>query len=85
MGRPVITTSIRGMSDFILDGVTGLLVAAGDADELRGAIVRLLDDPHLAEEIGGHAREWVEAHGSVAAYVPRIVRAACVQRNGSAG
>lgn len=51
-GRAVIATSVGGLAEDIEDGVSGLLVAPGDIDALARSIVRLLDDPHLAERLG---------------------------------
>src|SRR5207302_3189455 len=42
--RPVIATSIGGLGELVEDGVTGHLVAAGEAEPLRDAIVRLGSD-----------------------------------------
>jgi hypothetical protein len=39
------------------DGVTGLLVPAGDPTALRAALVELLGDPALRARLGGAARE----------------------------
>ena len=55
-GRPVIASRIGGITDVVLDGETGLLVAPGDADALRGAIQRLIQDPHLREQMGRAAQ-----------------------------
>jgi glycosyltransferase involved in cell wall biosynthesis len=46
-GRTVIGTRPGGHEDIIDDGVSGLLVAAGDADALTAALRLLLDDPDL--------------------------------------
>jgi glycosyltransferase involved in cell wall biosynthesis len=56
-GRPVIASRVGGITDIVLDGVTGLLVPPGDADALRGAIQRLLDEPDLRQQMGGAAEQ----------------------------
>ena len=43
-----------GLTDSIVDGVTGLLV--DDHDELVGGIERLLTDPVLRDQLGGKAQ-----------------------------
>jgi len=55
--RPVVATNVGGNPDAVRDGVTGLLVPAGDADALGAAIRRLYSDPTLRMEFGeaGHA------------------------------
>jgi glycosyltransferase involved in cell wall biosynthesis len=60
LGRPVIAARTGGLADIISDGKTGLLVKAGDAVELVGAIKRLAADPDLRGRIGRAARAHVE-------------------------
>ena len=54
-GRPVVATAVGGLVDAIDDGVTGLLVAPGDATALRTAIERLLGDRELRNSLGANA------------------------------
>ena len=58
-GRPVVSTHIAGVRELVRDGETGLLVAPGSAEELAGAIGRLLDDAELRERIADAGRECV--------------------------
>lgn len=51
-GRPVIASAIGDLPEAIEDGVSGLLVAAGDTEELAGAMLRILRDPALAARLG---------------------------------
>jgi glycosyltransferase involved in cell wall biosynthesis/SAM-dependent methyltransferase len=57
--RPVVASSVGGLTDAIEDGVTGLLVPPGDADALRAALERLLDDAELRSRLGEAGRELV--------------------------
>jgi glycosyltransferase involved in cell wall biosynthesis len=68
-GRPVVATSVGGLADAIEDGVTGLLVPPGDPSALRGALVRLLEDPALRRRLGGDARASLEQEDVGAALV----------------
>lgn len=52
MALPVVATRVPGCVDAVIDGVTGTLVAAGDADGLAGALRRYLDDARLGAEHG---------------------------------
>jgi trehalose synthase len=58
--RPVVASRVGGIQDQIVEGESGLLVA--DPRDLAGfgaAIVRLLNDPAWAEDVGRSARERV--------------------------
>ena len=50
-GRPVISSRCGGPEDTIQDGVNGMLVAANDADALRGAIQALIDQPQRVQAL----------------------------------
>ena len=60
-GRPVITTSIGGITDLIVDGESGLLVRPGDDRELAAAMGRVLADGGLRAQLGAGALEKVHA------------------------
>ena len=61
--RPLIATNVGGIPDLVEHGVTGLLVAPGDAGALAKAIEHLLAEPAHAEEMGRRARErWEERY-----------------------
>ena len=63
-GRPVIATDAVGAAagGLVRDGETGLVVAAGDAAALSGAMGRLLGDRELRERLGAAGREEVAAY-----------------------
>jgi glycosyltransferase involved in cell wall biosynthesis len=56
-GRAVVSSSIGGTDELIEDGVSGLLVAPGDAGALGGAIKRLLGDDGLRTAMAARGRE----------------------------
>jgi glycosyltransferase involved in cell wall biosynthesis len=74
MGKAVITTKTTGQRDTIRDGENGLYVPPGDADALRAAIARLLDNPAEAERMGSQARRDLEADWTLDHWVERIAR-----------
>jgi glycosyltransferase involved in cell wall biosynthesis len=59
MGKPVIAARSGGLTDIVVDGETGLLVAPGDPQALRVAIQSLLDDPALRAHMGALAKQRV--------------------------
>ncbi len=64
-GKPVIATSVDGVPELILPGVTGVLVPIGDPPALAGAIEAVFADPDGARQMGRDARQHVEARWSV--------------------
>ena len=47
-GLPVVSTRVGGVPYIVRDGVTALLVDAGDAEAMAAAVLRLLRDAELA-------------------------------------
>ncbi|HEV7771543.1 MAG TPA: glycosyltransferase [Solirubrobacterales bacterium] len=72
-GRAVIGTRPGGHEDMVKDGRTGLLVAAGDADELLLAMSLLIADHELREGLGQRAKARARAY-SAAAVLPELER-----------
>jgi glycosyltransferase involved in cell wall biosynthesis len=61
-GRAVVATSVGGVPDLVRDGENGLLVPPGDPAALRAAIIRLREEPGLAERLAAEGRRTAEAH-----------------------
>lgn len=59
-GKPVIGSKTGGISDAVVDGVTGLLVDPCNADEIAHALISLLTDEQLALTYGKNGRARVE-------------------------
>jgi glycosyltransferase involved in cell wall biosynthesis len=58
-GLPVAASAVGGLTDYIVDGVNGLLVPAQDPDALAAAIRRLIADDGLRASLGTAARQAV--------------------------
>jgi len=58
-GLPVVASAVGGLLDLIEPERTGLLVPAGDAGALAGALRRLFSDPMLAARLGEAAQTQV--------------------------
>jgi glycosyltransferase involved in cell wall biosynthesis len=63
-GRPVVASGVGGLRDLVVDGETGILVPARDADALRAALERLLGDAGLRRRLGVAGRERARKHFS---------------------
>jgi len=59
-GCPVIGTDVSGAHDLTRDGTDGHIVPTGDSQALTDAMLELLENDGLVEEMGRNAREKVE-------------------------
>lgn len=69
--RAIVATPLGGVREIIEHDVTGLLVPPNDPERLAEAVLRLLDDPALAQRLGRAARERVAARFTLAAMMQR--------------
>jgi len=60
LGKPVVATNIPGPQDIVVDGKTGFLVPAYAPTSLAEAILKLLNNPQLAKNMGEEGRERAE-------------------------
>lgn len=58
-GLPVVAGDAGGVRDAVADGETGILVDGRDAEATARAVLRLLDDPEAAREMGARGRSRV--------------------------
>lgn len=59
-GVSVVATRVMGTPEAVQDGETGLLVAAGEPEELANALLSLLGDPARAQRFGARGRQRIE-------------------------
>lgn len=69
LGKAQVVTDSAGLSDYVEDGRTALLVPARDPGAFASAIERLVDDPVLRAEIGDRAQAFAVEHCSEAVTV----------------
>jgi glycosyltransferase involved in cell wall biosynthesis len=67
-GVPAVAWRTGGVAEAVVDGVTGLVVPAGDADGAGDAIERLLADSALRREMADAAK----AHAGAVAEQARV-------------
>jgi glycosyltransferase involved in cell wall biosynthesis len=61
-GLPIVGSRVGGVSDILIDGVTGIEVEPANSGQLANAIIRLLDNPELRRTLANNARQHVEQH-----------------------
>lgn len=56
-GKPVVASDTGGNPMMVVENVTGLLFPSGDVEALSQALIKLLSDPTLNQEMGRAARQ----------------------------
>lgn len=64
---PVVATNVGGAAEAVANGETGFLVESNDDAALAEKILRLLENPATAKQMGARGREIVEAEFSLEA------------------
>jgi glycosyltransferase involved in cell wall biosynthesis len=70
--RPVVASRIGGITEVVVDGLTGELVPPGDWRAAASAVLRLLNDPARAQRMGAAGRARAMEEFEVGAYALRI-------------
>ncbi|MCS4541081.1 MAG: glycosyltransferase family 4 protein [Euryarchaeota archaeon] len=72
--KPVISTNAGGISEIVQHKRTGLLVKQGDVKELVEAMLLLINDEKLRENMGAQARSFVEQFdwGKIASKIVKV-------------
>jgi glycosyltransferase involved in cell wall biosynthesis len=71
-GNAVICSRVHGQRDVLRDGETGIFVPPRDPRALRDAIEHLWNNPDKAREMGNRAREYIERHHTLDAWVGHV-------------
>ncbi|HUQ86880.1 MAG TPA: glycosyltransferase, partial [Vicinamibacterales bacterium] len=72
-GLPVVASRVAGIPEVVKDGVSGLLVDAGDSNQLARALGTLVKDGQLRSQLGAAARAFVLPRFGINGYVDSIV------------
>jgi len=56
VGKPVVASNIEGYASLVTDGVEGLLVPPKDEDRLAQALISLMTDESLRQQMGARGR-----------------------------
>lgn len=68
----VVATNVGGLPDTVCDGHSGILIPPGGRHQLATAVVRLLADPVLREQMGSRGREHCLRRFDIAATVASV-------------
>jgi glycosyltransferase involved in cell wall biosynthesis len=58
-GKPCVVPDLGPMRDVVEDGATGIMFPQGDRNALRDALLKLVEDPELRNQIGARAKQTV--------------------------
>jgi len=72
IGIPVIATYVGGVTELVVDQITGQVVFPSDANGLSEAIARYVDDPEFCRVVSRNAREKVAAEFNIEDQVDKL-------------
>jgi len=75
-GLPVVASAVKGHTDLIEGGRTGLLYPYGDKDALVREVTKLLDDPKLGHAMGAAARKAMTPY-ALERVLPQVMHEYC--------
>ncbi len=73
-GLPIVATRVGGIPDQIENGVNGILIEAGSADQLASALEKLVSSPDLRTSMRENGCRIAMEKYDVEVLVPRLVR-----------
>lgn len=65
MGLPIVSTKHTGIMDVVVHGETGFLVEERDVDAMADYMLKLLENPKLAEKMGRAGRERIRQYFTI--------------------
>lgn len=73
LGKPVVASKVMAIPEIVMDGETGLLVPPEDSDALAQALLRLMDDRSLCQQLGRAGRQRVEREFTLEVMVQKTI------------
>jgi glycosyltransferase involved in cell wall biosynthesis len=70
--KPVVASDVGGLSEIVVHGSTGLLFRPSDSDELAYCLTSLVDNLHLASEMGLRGKSFVESNFDMKKVVDKL-------------
>lgn len=61
-GVPILATNVGGIPDIINDGINGLLIPPGNAEELKKGIIKILSNNQLYQYLRANGFHFIKAH-----------------------
>jgi glycosyltransferase involved in cell wall biosynthesis len=72
-GLPIIATRVGGLPDLVCPGVNGILVPAGQPDQLADAILQLIRNPQMRHSMQINSLQLAQENFDVEKRVPRLL------------
>lgn len=83
-GKPLVVTDVGGNPEAVINGKTGIVVPPKNSDKLAEAIIKLLENPQLAQKMGEEGRKRVRENFGIGKMVSQtedlyneLMRAKC--------
>lgn len=72
-GKPVVAFASGGITEWLQDGINGLLVGHGDVPQLARQMDRLIENPELRKQLGMNGFRWVASRSSLDRHLDELV------------
>jgi glycosyltransferase involved in cell wall biosynthesis len=75
--KPIVAASVGGIPELIVDGVNGYLVPPKDPASMANSILKLINDPDNAREMGLRGRQIVEKEFNMTVAISKLEKHLC--------
>jgi glycosyltransferase involved in cell wall biosynthesis len=70
--KPIVATNVGGISEAVIDGVSGYLAPPKDPSSMAEAITKLIEDPEKAKKMGREGRRILEQNFSMSVITDKL-------------